>query len=112
MIIRYWVNEAAKEELMTIKNYLPTNILEHTLNLIEEMDMGEIDIKYRSNMIHLLYRLVTENDVHFHCSSSKTYDAAHEFCLYLDGWLFEIESENPENGFISVKSFKNNSPLA
>jgi len=107
MIIRYWVNEESEKELMTIKHYLPMNVMEHTLNLIEQMDEGETDIAYRSRIIHLLYRLVTENDVHFCCSSSETYDIAHEFCLYLDGWLFEVEAnEDPEKGFFNVKSIK------
>lgn len=105
MVIRSWMETDTKKEIATISEHLPAIMLEHTLNLIEQMEGETIDLEYRRRTVHLLYRLITETGISFHCSSSANYDAAHEFCIYLDGWILEINSEdkNPEIGFITVK---------
>ena len=114
MIIRTWMTDSAKEEINDIAKYLPQNVIEHTVNLIEEMDGDtNIDYEYRCRIINVLFKAIHEDDFRFYCGSSNNYDACHEFCMYLDGWVWRISGNNPETGGIRmICCVEKQSPLA
>lgn len=87
-----WLDEESMEYTVELQHFLPNNVLEHALILIEKMDDndGEIDYQYRRRIIRIMnefYHGIGQS----HCSADKKYTIFHEFCYYLDGWLWRIE---------------------
>jgi len=87
-----WLDEESEEYVTELQHFLPNDVLEHALILIEKMDAddGEIDYQYRRRIVRIMseyYHGIGQT----HCSASKKYTIFQEFCYYLEGWLWRID---------------------
>ena len=95
MIARAWMTQDIHEKIKEIAIVLPFDILEHALDLIEEMDID--DDEYRSRLINCMWKAIKSNEgFSYHCSNTPNYDIFHEFCIYLDGWLWRLECDEDD----------------
>lgn len=95
MITRAWMTQDIHEKIKEVAMILPMNILEHALDLIEEMD----NVRCYNRLVDCMWKAIKSNeDFMYHCSHTPKYDIFHEFCIYLDGWLWHIEcNKDDEN---------------
>lgn len=103
------MNDTAQNEINKIATLVPAIIIEHALNLIEKMD-HEHDEEYRHKLIHFMWQAIEPNEKFgCHCSRTSKYDIFHEFCIYLDGWLWYLdfdesdEEKDIEHSWVNLK---------
>lgn len=87
-----WLDEESEEYVVELQHFLPNDVLEHALILIEKMDAddGEIDYQYRRRIVRIMNEFYHGNG-QSHCSADRKYTIFHEFCYYLEGWLWRID---------------------
>lgn len=99
MLKRHWMNEITESKIDYLASKLPYDILEHALNLIEIMDgSNPIDLTYRESLVDTMFNgLVEDKNWWTFCGSCEQYNIYHEFCLYLDGWTWNVVPDPDED---------------
>lgn len=88
MNLNEWVNTETRKEIEDIEKKIPHKVMQHALELINEIDT-EFNIMYRRRLVNILWKMCYAR-INSHCSTSPNYDACHEFCFYLEGWVWEV----------------------
>lgn len=89
------------EQINKIITKIPDYVINHTLEIINQMDPDN-DALYRRRLINHIWSSLFKQNYKATCSASYEYDSWHEFAVYLDGWAWKI---NYEDGNIDCGAF-------
>ena len=108
MITRDWMNDAVKKQIYQINYYFNEHQINEILDILERMDTDH-DVYYCENILGLVLRACQHKSIASHCSSSDSYDACHEFCLYFDGILWEVHTtDTTDYGDFKLRALETN----
>ena len=87
---REWIDKETQEKINQILNFIPVEVMEHALDLLEKIVYRD-PTEQRRKVVYLMWKHCTTEAFTGGCFSTSKYNRQHELCWYLDGWIWKVE---------------------